>query len=103
MPKKITESQLEKKYANLVDETYPVYEIDHLSFAPSEVFKKCNPEAWNLYLSDYAEGLYRSEGVVVVADKPQEKRMTLGESLTLALGFSAVFVLFYFIAQVIIA
>ena len=71
----ITEDELAEKYADLLDDLYPVYELEDLKFRPSQIFKDCDPNGWRAYLSDYADGLYRSEGIVTIGhtDHNEEK------------------------------
>jgi hypothetical protein len=61
----ITQDELEEKYADLLDELYPEYILEHLTFRPSQILKKCDPVAWRAHLADYADSLARTEGVLI--------------------------------------
>lgn len=69
----ITEEELAEKYADLLDEVYPAYKLEDLTFRPSQIFRECDPSGWRGYLSDYADGLYRSEGTVTIGYTDHEE------------------------------
>jgi hypothetical protein len=53
--KQFTQQEAEEMFNKHLDEMYPDYEIGNLSFKPSTILKKCDPIAYKIMLSEFAD------------------------------------------------
>lgn len=53
-----------KLYDDMLDECYPTYEINGMEFFASDILKECDPIAYRVGFSDYADSLAQ-EGMPV--------------------------------------
>ena len=62
----ISEYELERMYDEMLDEVYGVVEIAGMTYDTSRALKDCDPIAYRVGMSDYADSLasdgYRVEG-----------------------------------------
>jgi len=62
----ISEYELEQMYDEMLDEVYGVVEIAGMTYDTSRALKDCDPIAYRVGMSDYADSLasdgYRVEG-----------------------------------------
>ncbi len=50
-----TESEIEERFDEMLDECYPVVKIGELTFYPSQILKNCDPIAYNIGVSEYMD------------------------------------------------
>jgi hypothetical protein len=64
MSETLTEEEGMERYDEMLDQCYPVIKIGDGTFYPSTVLKECDPIAYRVGFSDYADHL-ASEGTPV--------------------------------------
>ena len=56
-----TETKEEEMFDEMLDDCYPVVKIGYMDFYPSQIFKNCDPIAYQIGLSEYMDALEEDE------------------------------------------